>query len=120
MPRIIEAPADSWQRRAVVKTGGNQTLMGCFVLAILGWQHGRYPPRFGRVARINKDGYVFSNMQSKDGSVYHDYAFGPVQTVIDNFRGLADELKLNDDERKQMFGELRKWFFIDERAKSTN
>src|SRR5262249_778326 len=115
MPILIPAPNDSWQRRAVEKTGGNQSLMGCFVLAILAWQHGRHPPRFGRVATITKDGLVKTNMQSKDGKVHLNHILGPVQTVVDNFRGLADELQLKDDERKQMFDELRKWFFKDER-----
>lgn len=119
MPILMEAPKDSWQRRAVEKTGGNQTLMGCFVLAILGWQHGRHPPRFGRVATITKEGWVKTNMQAKDGTIHPNHNLGPVKVVIDNFRGLADELKLNDDEREQMFSELRKWFYRDERAHST-
>lgn len=118
MPSQNESPY--WQHRAVALTGGNSTLMGCFVLAILGWQHGRHPPRFGRVARIDKEGIAYSNMQDKNGGMHRDFPLGNVQTVIDNFKGLADELKLNDEERKQMFGELRKWFFIDERARSDN
>lgn len=119
MPVIVPAPKDSWQRRAVERTGGNQSLMGCFVLAILGWQHGRHPPRFGRVATITTEGLVKTNMQDKDGKIYLNHILGPVQTVIDNFRGLADDLKLTDNEREQMFNELRKWFFKDERAQST-
>lgn len=118
MTRFIEAPRDSWQRRAVEKTGGNQTLMGCFVLAILGWQHGRHPPRFGKVATINKDGIIITNMQNKDGEIFPNHSLGNVKTVIDNFRGLADELKLNDRDRRAMFDELRKWFIKDERVKS--
>lgn len=120
MPKMMVAPEESWQRRAVARTGGNTSLMGCFVLAILGWQHGRHPPRFGKVARIDKDGIAFSNMQSKDGKMYRDYGLGPVKVIVDNFRGLADDLKLTEKETKEMFSELRKWFFVDERAKSEN
>lgn len=120
MPRfIMEAPKDSWQRRCVEKTGGNKTLLGCFVLAILGWQNGRLPPRFGKVARIDKDGMLISNVQTKDGLSLTNQVLGPVQTVIDNFKGLADELKLNDKDRTEMFAELRKWVFIDERPNVT-
>lgn len=104
--------------RAVEKTGGNQSLLGCFVLAILGWQHGRRPPRFGSRATITIDGMVKTHMQAQDGRVYRDHMLGPLKTIVDNFRGLADELKLNEAERKEMFDELRKWFFKDERAKS--
>lgn len=110
---------DRWQHRAVRLTGGNQTLLGCFVLAVLGWQSGRKPPRFGKIARIARDGMVFSNMQDADGRMYRSHCLGPVQTVTDNFRSLADELKLQDWERREMFEELRKWFAIDERANQT-
>lgn len=120
MPRLQVAPESSWQRRAVVRTGGNTTLMGCFVLAILGWQSGRKPPRFGRVGRIDKQGMAFSNMQSSDGMIYPNFLLGPIKTIVDNFKGLAEDLKLNDDEVKEMFSELRKWFLVDERAKSEN
>ena len=113
---ILPPDYDRWQHRAVRETGGNTTLMGCFVLAILGWQHGRHPPRFGKIARISADGMIFSNMQDSSGRMYRSHCLGPVKTVIDNFRGLADHLKLNDKERSEMFEELRKWFAIDERA----
>lgn len=118
MVRLIEAPQTSWQYRAVKLTGGNQAMLGCFVLAILGWQHGRKPPRFGKVATITKEGLIKTNLQTKDGLILRNHILGPVQIVIDNFRGLADELKLDDNERKQMFDELRKWFFKDERVES--
>lgn len=119
MTILIPAPANSWQCRAVERTGGNQSLLGCFVLAILGWQHGRHPPRFGRVCRIDKEGVVYSNMQAKDGVIHRNHRLCPISEVIDSFRGLADDLKLADGERQAMFDELRKWCFIDERAKST-
>lgn len=114
------ADKQPWQYRAVESTGGNKTLMGCFILAILGWQHGRHPPRFGRVAVINKDGMLFSNMQDKNGRMYRNHCLGSVQTVTDNFRGLAEHLKLNDEETKQMFSEFRKWITHDERANQSN
>lgn len=117
--RFIIAPVESWQSRVVAKTGGNQSELGCFVLAALGWQHGRKPPRFGSTARIDKSGILHSNVQTKDGTVYRDQAMRPVQEVIDNFRGLADELHLNDLDRKALFDELRKWIHKDDRVHST-
>lgn len=110
---------EHWKTRAVRETGGNKTMMGCFVLAILGLQHGLRPPRFGRVAVIDKDGMVFSNMQNKDGKIFRNHCLGPVQDIIDSFRGLADHLKLNDKERQQMMDELKKWFAHDARANQT-
>ena len=118
MGLIKIASPENWQYRAVERTGGNQTLMGCFMLAILGWQHGRKPPRFGKIAKILADGTVVSNMQNADGKVFPNHVLGPIQTIVDNFRGLADNLKLNDADRIEMFSELRKWFAIDLRARS--
>lgn len=113
---LILPVGDRWQHRAVRETGGNTTLMGCYVLAVLGWQHGRKPPRLGKVARIDLDGVAWSNMQNKSGHMFRDHCLGPLQDIVDSFRGLADHLKLNDVERVEMFAELRKWFAVDQRA----
>lgn len=118
MGGLILPAEEHWQHRAVKETGGNTTLMGCYVLAILGWQHGRKPPRFGSTARIDKNGQVWSHMQSKDYAMHPDHCLGPLQDIIDSFRGLADHLKLTDEERIAMFTELKKWFAKDERAVS--
>jgi hypothetical protein len=104
----------------VRETGGNQTLMGCFVLAICGWQHGRHPPRFGSNAIIDENGMLFSNMQNAEGAMFANHCLGDVKTVVDSFKGLADHLKLDDKERIEMFDELRKWIKLDKRANQTN
>jgi hypothetical protein len=111
---------DSWKVRAVRETGGNKTLMGCFVLAILNLQHGVKPPRFGSRAVINAEGLVFSNMQAADGTKHPNHCLGPVQVITDNFRGLADHLELSDKDRVAMFAELKKWFVHDARANQSN
>lgn len=111
---------EHWKTRAVRETGGNKTLMGCFVLAILGLQHGIKPPRFGSIARIDKDGIAYTNMQAQDGWIYREHCLGPVQDITDNFRGLADHMKLTDSERIDIFVELKKWFAHDARADQTN
>ncbi len=120
MGSIFLPQTERWQYRAVKETGGNSTLMGMFVLAILGWQHGRKPPRFGSRAVINKDGIVIAHAQNAEGTKFRNQNLGHVQNVTDSFRGLADRLKLNDKERMEMFEELRKWFVHDERANENN
>lgn len=117
---IIRPDFQTWRSRAVLATDANKTLLGCFVLAILGWQHTFKPPRFGSRAVIDKDGIVISHMQNQYGEIHRNQRIGPVQDIIDNFRGLADHLKLSDVDRDEMFGELRKWFLHDARANSTN
>ena len=109
-----------WKTRAVRETGGNKTLMGCFVLAILGLQHGIKPPRFGSRAYINAEGLLFSNAQNADVRMYRNECLGPIQAVVDSFRGLADHLNLDDHERVAMFDELKKWIVHDARANQTN
>lgn len=117
----LPAPNEgSWQKRAIRATNGNKSLLGCFVLAILGFQNGIKPPRFGRTAFIDKDGILYSNMQAEDGKMYKNHCLGPVAEVRDNFRGLADHLKLSDAERNAMFDELKKWISHDARANQTN
>ena len=115
---------DTWQRRAIRATMGTATqegdgLMLCFVLAVLGLQSGVKPPRFGRVGRIDADGLLYSNMQDSNYKIYRDHCLGPVDTVVDNFRGLADHLKLEDWERLEMFDAFKKWIFHDARANET-
>ena len=110
---------EAWQHRAVRETGGNQTKLGCYVLAVLNWQHGRHPPRFGSKARINADGYLVTNVQEADRRIHRDMVVDTVQEVTDSFRGLADRLKLSDAEREALFAELRKWIAHDDRANQT-
>lgn len=117
----LPAPNEgSWQKRAIRATDNNKTLMGCFVLAILGFQHGIKPPRFGTKAVIDKDGILYTNMQAEDGRMYRNHCCGPVTDIRDNFRGLADHLKLSDAERNAMFDEFKKWIAHDARANQTN
>lgn len=120
MGRFLVAPDDSWQRRVVNYTEGNETLLGCFVLAILGWQHGRKPPRLGRVANIDHNGILYSNMQTKDGLIMPNHKLGPVQDVVAQFNRVCDDLKLPDQDRIALFTEFRKWIRKDARARSFN
>lgn len=110
---------EGWRSRAL-RSLRDDPLMRCFVLAVLGWQHGLKPPRFGSTARIDKDGLLYSNMQDISYKMYPDHCLGQVQTVIDNFRRLADHLNLKDEERVEMFNELKKWIARDDRANQTN
>lgn len=108
-----------WKTRAIHATDGNKSLLGCFVLAVLGMQHGVRPPRFGSTANIDKDGLLYSHMQAADGQIFQNHCLGPVEDVRDNFRRLADHLKLSDSERVELLGELKKWIRHDARADRT-
>ena len=116
---IVPEQYDRWQHRAIRETGGNQTQLGVYVLAILGLQHGRKPPRLGSTAKIDVNGMLISNMQNAEGKMFRDVTLDSVQEVVDNFRRFADHLKLADVEREEMFAELRKWIVHDARANAT-
>ena len=45
-------------------------------------------------------------------------AYGSVDELNATFRGLAVALRLNDDETKALFEEVRKFIFKDDRARS--
>ncbi len=108
----------SWKLRAIRATKGNQSQLGAILIAVLG-RLPKHPPRFGLRAVITSDGFVLADFQGKD-YVKHSAAFVcDVSDLTKNFRGLADHLKLNKEDREEMFAELRKWIARDYRAKST-
>jgi len=74
-------------------------------------------PALADNAIISDDGMVVCAAKDSRG---HSF-FVTVDSIVrvrDNFRGLADHLKLSDTEREEMFDALRKWFIRDFRATS--
>ncbi len=110
----------NWKTRCIKATDGNKTEIGCFVLAILGLQHGITPPRFGKNASVDKNGVLHTNVQDQNFKIYLNQPMRHIQEVIDNLRGLADHLKLSDEDRTALFGEFKKWILLDARANQTN
>lgn len=104
-----------WRVRALEATHGNQSQLGAILIAVLG-RAPDHPPRFGSGAVITTDGHVLAHFQTRDGEWHHGAYVATVQEINDNFRGLADHLKLSDADRVEMFDELRKWFVTDYRA----
>lgn len=114
----VEQFRDTWKYRVVEATRGNQTALGCIIIAILGKQPAN-PPRLGtKGATIRKDGFVYCTHQLKTGEIVPNGAVCSVRDLIDNLRGLADHLKLSDAERLELMSETRKWIVRDERATS--
>lgn len=108
----------SWKLRAIRATKGNQSKLGSILIAVLG-RIPRHPPRFGLKATITSDGFVMADFQGKDFVRHYSALVCEVKELTNNFRGLADHLKLDKEEREEMFAELRKWIARDYRAKST-
>ena len=111
-------PRHNWKRRAIEATQGNQSRLGCIIIAMLG-RLPLHPPRIRGLAVIMENGIVVADMELRNGKGYLATPLGDVVELRDNMRGLADHLKLSDAERIEMFNELRMWLATDLRATKT-
>lgn len=105
---------NSWPFKAVLATRGNQTLLGCIVLQLICRQP-KNPPRVESLASVDEQGLTWAYVTSRSGA-RRLTCLGSIMDIRDDFRRLADHLKLDDGERVEMFDELRKWVSIDRRA----
>jgi hypothetical protein len=110
---------ETWQQRAVRKTGGNKSKLGMVVLAVVGQAPTNLPMiSLRRGAVIDPAGWVIADTMLRGQIQYYATVLGSVRDIVESFRGLADVLKLTDAERIEMFDELRKWMGHDMRATS--
>lgn len=109
---------DDWRVKAILATKGNQSRLGCILIAVLGKSHRiKNGSRFDTSASITSDGFVMCGFRQASGH-YHPGAFvGSVRDLVDNFRGLADHLKLSDKDRIELFDKVKAWITVDYRAK---
>lgn len=106
----------TWQYRAVAMTHGNQSMLGLILLATLA-KSASNPPKITGSATITKDGMVLASFQGRDDPAPRPMTYiCTVEELQANFSGLADSLKLNDIDRVEMFTELKKWIWKDERV----
>lgn len=112
-----EAARASWQYKAIAHTRGNSTPTGCIVLAILN-KVAKHPPWLNGTATITREGLILADFVARDYTLTRSFLVGPVQSIVADFNRLADEIKLVDAERLEMFAALRQWIAVDERATS--
>lgn len=117
---MFETPTDeqaSWQYKAVVATRGNQTLLGAIFLQIIG-KSAPNPPQIVGTASIDEEGLCWTILRKQHGLEVAEgvVCLGLMADIRDDFRRLADHLKLADNERVELFQELRKWVAVDLRA----
>jgi hypothetical protein len=108
-----------WLYRAVEVTRGNQTRMGCLLLAVMN-QNAKNPPwMWPKGMIITADGECITGLIMRDRSSGQDsemvVSLGTVTELVDAWRKLADKIKATDTERVQMFEELRKHVLRDNR-----
>lgn len=105
---------NSWPFKAILATRGQQTLLGCIVLNLICRQP-KNPPMINSLATVDENGLTWAFVVSRTGE-RRLTCLGQIGDIRDEFRRLADHLKLDDGERVEMFDELRKWVAIDMRA----
>lgn len=115
-PPLLTA-ISGWKGKAIVATRGNQSRLGCMVICMLGYLP-KNPPRMRGLIVITVDGRTLVDCELNNGAGYLATDIGHIDEVRDNFRRLADHLKLEDKDRIAMFDELRKWIKVDMRASS--
>lgn len=113
---IFLARNDDWRFRAVKALRGNQTQLGCVVIAVCQRSHLHGAPKYASKAMITKDGVVCAGHMNAHGKTYPLAPIMTVQNLVDEWRRLADQIGASDAERKSMFDELRKWVVRDDRA----
>lgn len=108
------AERSTWQYRAVTKLRGNQTELGALLLAILK-KNAANPPKFSMSATITKDNLIVVGLL-KPGAREPEMKVWEIPVLTAMFSRLADQLKLNDADRIDMFAHVRNWIVRDERA----
>lgn len=112
---IIARP---WQIRLIKSLRGNQTKYGCVLISVLG-KAASHAPRYVSNAIIDADGNVVAAFQGRDMLGAEFVVIDKIDDFIANWRRIADVEKLSDDERIDLFRELRLWINEDARQDPT-
>src|SRR5262245_50801010 len=124
---------DSWQCRALLMADGR-----CFSVLLSVLAHTldeamavllpvAFPgftsigaPFLCTAGKVSKSGGIVANMVDFDGCIVRDFArYRDEQEMRDEFRRLADRLKLSDDDRMEMFKCVQRWVVADRRLDPT-
>jgi hypothetical protein len=128
---------DTWQARVLVaaqsKTEG---VIGAVALSVIAHNYDDallvllqtifpgfqsiQPPALCTAGRIDKSGAVVANLVERSGRIVKDYQLYRDEIALrDDFRRLADELKLDDSDRIELFICLQRWVVADRRLDPT-
>jgi hypothetical protein len=109
--QITRDPEVPWKARICYASARDPALMPV-VLAFTGVIASIPPgiPQWASPATIHKDGNLYGQLRLADGTTSPgQIMIGPLKAVVGLLRKLADNCKLNDDERIVMFDEFKKW-----------
>lgn len=128
---------DTWQVRALVQSKNEH--VGFVLLSVLGDAYGDprddrlalflkvafpgfkgiNPPALCSSGKIGKSGQIVADVAYKHGRVRNVVLYASETALRDDFRRLADQLKLNDFDRIEMFKCVQKWVVADTRLDPT-
>lgn len=128
MTVISDSAGRSWKHRAITVTKGNQSRLGCIIIAMIGLMP-KHPPRIRPCTNlpngttiggllIDRHGMCIVDMELRNGKGFLATTIGDTEEIRDNLRGLADHLKLSDSERLDMFQCFQMFIMRDFRATS--
>lgn len=105
-----------WRLKLIEATCGNQSMLGCIVLAAIG-KEPENPPYFRGKATIAESGDIFCDFVERD-RVYHVGArVGDDEDFVRNLVGLTVNCELNDEERVEFLARVNNWIGEDHRSK---
>lgn len=110
-------PRRDWRLKLIEATRGNQSMLGCIVLAAIGKEPAN-PPYFRGKATISAVGEVFCDFVSKD-RIYNTAAHvSGDEELVRNCVGLTVHCDLDDFERVEFLAKVNDWIGADERSKA--
>jgi len=133
--RLADDLRRTWQARALVET--QRTQLGGVVLSMLAHSYddvmptlmrvvfpgfqGIRPPFLCSAGKINKRGHVIADVVMRDNQPprKNRIIYRSLTELRDDFRHLADSLKLDDRDRIDMFNCLQRWIVADQRLDPT-
>lgn len=98
-----------WKTKALSATRGTQ--LGAILCCATGTEC--EPPSFHSKASITSDGFVMANFTGADGRNHMGAFVGSASDLVNNTVGLAKHLKLNDEEKAELFSTVRNWIATD-------
>jgi hypothetical protein len=119
---------DTWQGRCAIAARGRTAMVLMSALchsyeeaapilyALVFPDHGKVmAPYLESCGRIAKNGTITAKVRRRDGSLSEQVLYRNELALRDEFRKLADQLKLGDADRVEMFGAIQRWVVADRR-----
>ena len=131
--RLIFDLRDTWQGRTLAAATGKTAAVLLSVLAhnydeaLLPLLQVVFPgftsitaPFFSSAGKVAKSGHIVADMVTRIGRVEKNFPVYVNETEMQNaFRRLADQLKLNDADRVELFAAVKRWVVADRRLDPT-